>query len=294
MASSQETNETKSTSSDSDKINFETFTNDSAMMIAYERFLESEHQNSLFIDPFAEKMASTKGKSLSDAFGQYCNEFGFNDWQEFHKTWTAVRTKFIDDHIQSNASSFNQLINLGAGLDTRPYRMECYSAFTNGSFEVDMENVNIKKMKIFKDYLGAPHPYCSAVHNVNLDFLDEKTSLENELKNEDSFDSTQPAIIVSEGLIMYLGEAGKFKLISDLSAIAAPGSIFILQFSEDVEYNSPACLSTNDATSALEKGGWGELVFSKFGDETLNYGRFPTNKYEPSARFSFVVCKKIR
>ena len=87
---------------DSNSINFETFTNDSAMMIAYERFLESKREkDALFLDPFAEKMASTKGESLSDAFGQYKNHFGFDDWPEFHKTWTAVRTKFIDDQSHS-------------------------------------------------------------------------------------------------------------------------------------------------------------------------------------------------
>lgn len=278
---------------DSNSINFETFTNDSAMMIAYERFLESKREkDALFLDPFAEKMASTKGESLSDAFGQYKNHFGFDDWPEFHKTWTAVRTKFIDDHIVNNASSFCQIVNLGAGLDTRPYRMECYSSFSNGSFEVDMENVNVKKIKIFEDFLGGPKPF-SAVHNVNLDFLSEETSLEKELTSIDSFDATKPTIFISEGLIMYLGEVGKFKFLRDISTLGAPGSIFILQFSEDLVNNLPATLSTDDATSTLEGSGWSELVFSRFGDETLNYGRFPTGKYRPSATFSFVVCKKI-
>ena len=27
-----------------------------------------------------------------------------------------------------------QLVNLGAGMDTRPYRLESYKAFTNGAF----------------------------------------------------------------------------------------------------------------------------------------------------------------
>merc|ERR1719291_1180923 len=167
--------------------------------------------------------------------------------------------------------------------------MECYSSFSNGSFEVDMENVNVKKVKIFEDFLGGPKPF-SAVHNVNLNFLSEETSLKKELTSIDSFDETKPTMFVSEGLIMYLGEVGKFKLLRDLSTVAAPGSIFILQFSEDLVNNAPHSLSTDDATSALQDGGWSEFEFSRFGDETLNYGRFPTAKYSPSATFSFVVC----
>ena len=101
---------------DSNSINFETFTNDSAMMIAYERFLESKREkDALFLDPFAEKMASTKGESLSDAFGQYKNHFGFDDWPEFHKHGHQCRlSSLMIDHIVNNGSSFCQIASIGA------------------------------------------------------------------------------------------------------------------------------------------------------------------------------------
>jgi len=52
-------------------------------------------------------------------------------------------------------------------------------------------------------------------------------------------------------------------------------------------------LSVDEATRTLTELGWGELEFSKFGDEKLNFGRFPTDRFKPTACFSFLVCKKL-
>ena len=73
--------------------------------------------------------------------------------------------------------------------------MECYSSFSNGSFEVDVDDVNVKKIKAFEDFLGGPKPF-SVVHNVNLDFLSDET-LEKELTSIDSFDATKPTMFIS-------------------------------------------------------------------------------------------------
>ena len=52
-------------------------------------------------------------------------------------------------------------------------------------------------------------------------------------------------------------------------------------------------LSEAEATKELSPRGWGEFKFYNFGDEQLNYGRYPTAKFEPSASFSFLVCQKL-
>jgi len=111
------------------------FVNDSAMMIAFERSLETARPDALFQDPFALAMAGKKGEGLSSTFGTYAAGFGFPEWPEFHKMWTAVRTKFIDDRLKAHAATgeFTQLVNLGAGVDTRAYRLDCFSAFTAGA-----------------------------------------------------------------------------------------------------------------------------------------------------------------
>eukprot|EP00933_Yihiella_yeosuensis_P038606 TRINITY_DN32527_c0_g1_i1.p1 TRINITY_DN32527_c0_g1~~TRINITY_DN32527_c0_g1_i1.p1 ORF type:complete len:290 (-),score=42.24 TRINITY_DN32527_c0_g1_i1:102-971(-) len=277
------------------------FTNDSAMMIAWERALETKRPDALFNDPFAEALAGSKGESLSEKFGANCAYFGFEGWAEFHKTWVAVRTRFIDDAIEANAKlgTFAQLVNLGAGMDTRPCRMECFKEFKNGAFNVDMAVVNQGKQHIFDQVLKAPSSYCT-VRTVNLDFLDGEKTLATELKPCSQFDESCPSVFISEGLIMYLGAAGKVKLIADVSAVASPGSVFVLQFMDasesagakanpDVLANA---LSVEEATVELTKHGWVDLKFSKFGDAEVNFGRYPTEKFKPSASFSFCVCRK--
>lgn len=263
------------------------FTNDSAMMIAYERSLESSRPDALFQDPFAKALAGTKGETLSESFGGNCTMFEFADWNEFHKMWTAVRTKFIDDNVTAlaNSGKFQQLVNLGAGMDTRAYRLEAYKAFTIGSFEVDMEVINQNKVTVFKDILGNPSAHCPVV-NVTLDFLDKDKTLATELSAP--FDALKPTLFLSEGLIMYLGADGKIKFLHDVSAVASSGSVFILQFMDNEH-----ALTKEEAEKTLTELGWGEFEFCKYGEEKLNFGRFPTDKFEPKASFSFVVCKKL-
>lgn len=276
------------------------FTNDSAMMIAWERYLETKRPDGLFNDPLAEAMAGSKGETLSDNFGGMCKMFEFEGWPEFHKTWVAVRTRFIDDKILEHADEVTQLVNLGAGMDTRPYRLECYRKFVKGSFDVDMSVVNEGKRKIFANILNDPSPHCD-ICSIDLDFLDKDKTMFSELvKNESRFDSSVPSLFIAEGLIMYLGAAGKFKLISDVSAVAAPGSVLVLQFMDASKQAAakanPAALenalSVEDATEQLTKHGWIDLEFSQFGDEKLNYGRYASERFEPSASFSFCVCRK--
>ena len=62
--------------------------------------------------------------------------------------WTVVRTKFIDDTLAAllgtagegaaAAPPPRQLVNLGAGLDTRTMRLGSLKGMRN-AFEVDME-----------------------------------------------------------------------------------------------------------------------------------------------------------
>ena len=130
------------------------FTNDSAMLIAHERALETSKgkEIALFQDPFAKFLQGPKGETLSNDFGDYAAAFGFTGWPGFHKTWTVVRTKFIDDqieeYIKGGKGTLTQMVNLGAGVDTRAYRLECYKNFTN-VFEVDMKVINDAKEKVF-------------------------------------------------------------------------------------------------------------------------------------------------
>jgi methyltransferase (TIGR00027 family) len=269
------------------------FVNDSAMMIAYERHLETLREDALFKDPLAHALAASKGEALSNTFGTYADAFNFQGWQDFHKTWTVVRTKFIDDKIAELAASgrFKQLVNLGAGFDTRACRLECFKAFEKGSFEVDMTKNNTARRTVFRDILRDPVSHC-AIHLVDLDFLDSCKTLATELTSQTSaFDAGQPSIFLAEGLVQYLGE-GRLKLFKDVSEVAAPGSVFILQFLDATGTPHAASgtgISPEEVISA--NSGWSDFAFCKFGEEKLNFGRYKEG-FEPNDLFSFAVFVK--
>ena len=128
-----------------------------------------------------------------------------------------------------------------------------------------------------------------------MDFLDVDKNLSTELTSQKGFFRERPSIFLAEGLIMYLGE-GKKKLLKDISSIAASGSLLILNFcfGEMARAVDPTTMSFAELKDFLILQGWDEDSFqeNRFGDDVLNYGRFPNEKYEPTNMFSFLVCRK--
>lgn len=267
------------------------FTSDSALMIAHERALETERgEGALVKDPYARQMAGEKGPRLSEEFGLHFAALGFREWPEFHKTWTVVRSKYIDDAISGLATEGCglQMVNLGAGMDTRVLRLECYQNLS-ASYEVELEAQNKAKAVIFASLEATP--MCPQLL-VSVDLLDA-SALASGLAAK-GFDQTKPSIFLAEGLIQYLkGEEPRF--ISNVSSVAASGSTLILQYldSTSIPEDSPfkAGIKRSDLESMLAVDGWTDFRNNIFGDEVLDYGRFKADE-SPNPFFSFLVCSK--
>jgi methyltransferase (TIGR00027 family) len=88
---------------------------DTAFWIAHLRAVESERADALFCDPLAGRLAGRHGREVSAAMPM-----------ERMIAWhVAIRTRIIDDYLTSAiAEGVDCVLNLGAGLDTRPYRMD--------------------------------------------------------------------------------------------------------------------------------------------------------------------------
>lgn len=274
--------------SDMDSLDMDNFTNDSALMIAYERGLESERPDALIKDPFAKFLQGTKGEALSQQFGTGCGNFGFEGWLEFHQMWTAVRTKFIDDALAKSSKDVNQFVNLGAGLDTRSFRLDCFKDL-KAAFEVDMEVINT--FKVSKISQLKMTPLCERFEVISHNFLDENTTLKTELVAK-GFDTQKPAIFIAEGLIQYLG-AGKEKFLDDVAdAAACVGSVFVLQYMDVTGTAFPEVYGVSESVLRSKFGATWDLEVFKFGEEALNFGRYDLEKFQPNAMFSFMVAKK--
>jgi methyltransferase (TIGR00027 family) len=88
---------------------------DTAKWVAVFRADESARPDAIFVDPFARRLAGQQGKQIADAI-----EFSRkNSWAFVARTY--LFDEFIMDFVNRN---HGLVVNLAAGLDTRPYRLE--------------------------------------------------------------------------------------------------------------------------------------------------------------------------
>jgi len=87
---------------------------DTARWVAWYRALESERKDAWFHDPLARRLAGERGARIATEMGaQGRAAWGF-----------VARTVVIDRFVTQCIGEGAQLVvNLAAGLDTRPYRM---------------------------------------------------------------------------------------------------------------------------------------------------------------------------
>ena len=147
--------------------------------------------------------------------------------------------------------------------------------------------INDAKAKILQK-LGAS-PLCKNFEIVSIDLKDAEQSLGKELSAK-GFDDKEPTVFVAEGLIMYLAD-GAWKFLTDVMNISCGGSVFILNF---MDGGAHVPTGPNEERLKEHFGTSWEFEFYKYGEEGLNFGRFDTNKFPPSAAFSFMVARKKR
>ena len=128
-------------------------TTESALLTAAWRAIESSRPDALFHDPLAADLAGERGMRIARSRPE--------------GAWVlAIRTGLIDGYLRSAISSgIDTVINLGAGLDTRPYRMDLPSSLR--WIEVDYPSLIEGK----EARLSAEVPACS-VERVGLDLAD--------------------------------------------------------------------------------------------------------------------------
>lgn len=172
---------------------------DTARWVAIYRAEESERPDAVFHDPFARKLAGKKGEQIAGSVEFFKN----NSWSFVARTFT------IDEFImQQVRQGYDMIINLAAGLDARPYRMDLPSSLQ--WVEVDLPGIIEEKKKI----LDNETPKCE-LRRIRLDLADQKARVElfEKLNSE-----TDNALIISEGLIIYLTEEQVGTLATDLSS----------------------------------------------------------------------------
>lgn len=173
---------------------------DTARWVAVYRARETERQDPIFRDPFARRLAGERGDEIARSLPAVTS----NDWPWTARTW--LFDHFISEQVRQGA---DMVVNLAAGLDARPYRMDLPPSLQ--WVEVDLPGILEYKEEILAD----ARPVCS-LERVALDLADveARRALFERLGRQ-----TRNALIVSEGLLIYLSEDEVGSLATDLAAV---------------------------------------------------------------------------
>jgi methyltransferase (TIGR00027 family) len=172
---------------------------DTARWAAVYRARETERPGALFRDPFARRLAGERGEEIANSI-EFSNR----------NTWSWIARTYLFDHFitQEIANGCDLVINLAAGLDARPYRMEL--PISLGWIEVDLPEILSYKEEI----LANEKPRCD-LERIHLDLSQRaaRRELFTELAQRGS-----RVLIISEGLIIYFTAEEVGALAQDLAA----------------------------------------------------------------------------
>jgi methyltransferase (TIGR00027 family) len=242
---------------------------DTARWVAAYRAHESERPDAVFRDPYARALAGDRGEQIANAlpFGQQ------NAW-----AWTS-RTYLFDRYVsQQIAAGADLVLNLAAGLDARPYRMDLPASLR--WVEVDLPEILDYKEQV----LAGATPRC-ALERVRLDLfnVDARRGLFARVGRD-----ARRAIVLAEGLLIYLMPDAVHALGRDLAAvpaiqqwtvdIASPGLLSMLQEQMgDIvkQAGAPYLFAPPEGPAFFEACGWTPAAISSVLKTARKLNRLP-------------------
>lgn len=221
---------------------------DTARWAAVYREQESRRPNRLFHDPFAGRLAGERGRRIAE---------GVHDGDKKAWAW-IIRTYLFDSFIREQiASGVDTVVNLAAGLCTRPYRMELPPSLE--WVEVDLPEVLDYKEEVLRDET----PVCR-LERVRMDLadIDERRALFQRLGGQG-----RRALIITEGLLIYLSAAEAAALARDLATppgfrswaleLVSPGLLRMIQKEWSAQLmQAPLRFGPEEGPAFFESHGW--------------------------------------
>ncbi|HXS35992.1 MAG TPA: SAM-dependent methyltransferase [Flavipsychrobacter sp.] len=177
---------------------------DTALWVAAFRARESDREDALFKDTLAKKLAGERGDKIVAATPR-----------AFAKIMTfvmAIRTESIDRLIGiAIDKGIDTVVNLGAGLDTRPYRMKLPAQLK--WIELDFPNIIDYKSEVLQN----EQPVCK-LQRIAVNLSDDVAREEVFAKiNVES----KKALVITEGVIPYLSNDEAAKLSHSIYQVPA-------------------------------------------------------------------------
>lgn len=221
---------------------------DTARWVAMHRAIETDRPDALFRDRLARRLAGERGEEIVRQFPRT------GEW-----SW-ALRTHLFDRAILAAVKQgYDTVVNLAAGLDARPYRLTLPQ--TLRWIEVDLPGIVEEK----NEMLRGEKPACR-LERVAVDLADVagRRALFARIGS-----TTRKALVVSEGLLIYLEREEVLALGRDLAAmpafrrwaldIASPGLLKMVQKSWGkrlAQGGSPPKFAPPEGPAFFEAAGW--------------------------------------
>jgi methyltransferase (TIGR00027 family) len=238
---------------------------DTAFWVAHYRGVETRRPDALFKDPLAALLAGDHGRLIAEAMPR-----------PFITSWViAVRTRIIDELIRSAvAKGVDTVLNLGAGLDTRPYRMDLPAAFN--WIEADYPAVIAYK----EGLLARETPRCR-LRRFKCDLAD---SAERRSVLSDANAQATTMLVLTEGVIPYLSLDDAGALAGDLRTLDRASYWIVDYFSKELlKYrkkmlagrlkNAPFKFNPDNWFEFFEQHGWRASDVRCLASESERFGR---------------------
>jgi methyltransferase (TIGR00027 family) len=242
---------------------------DTALWVAQYRVMESDRPDALFRDPLARKLAGARGEKL------------VRDMKVADFAWPMiVRTAVMDEIILRAiaADGIDVVLNLAAGLDTRPYRLPLAPGLR--WIEADLPGILSEKESILVD----EKPVCR-LERFAADLTDP--GARRRLFHE-AASGGRAVLTITEGLLAYLTPDQVSTISADLHAepamllwlidLASPRLKKLLdrRVGKHVQAaQAPFQFAPASGTAFFGPQGWKELEFRSTLEEGIRLGRKP-------------------
>ncbi|MGC2417281.1 MAG: SAM-dependent methyltransferase [Candidatus Acidiferrales bacterium] len=239
---------------------------DTAFAVANFRAEETARADALFRDPLAGVLAGDHGKKMAAAMPM----------PYMVSQIVVIRTCVIDDFIrQAISQGVDVIMNLGAGLDTRPYRMDLPESLL--WIEVDYPRV----IEFKDERLAGQQPRCK-LERVPLDLANvpERRKL---LAATNA--RAKKLLILTEGVVSYLSVEEVASLADDLRALDRIEGWIVEYFSSELMnyrgrrrvrwnmQNAPFKFTPPDWFAFFASHGWQSKRIGYLVEEAENLGR---------------------
>ena len=171
---------------------------DTAVWVAYYRAKETLRPDAMFQDRLAQKLIGGRGKKIADEMGSIGR---YTEWSVISRT--VIIDRFIDALV---LQGIDAVINLGAGFDTRPYRLKLPENLE--WIEVDCAEILALKSKVLKSE--------KAECQLSRDVLDLRSGNDRRNFFRQIVPHAKKVLILTEGLIPYLSQDEVAALSQDI------------------------------------------------------------------------------